>query len=117
MPMILVLGRWIYIKYLLKQMEFEFARAINFLEYLEIVALAVVFGKGHEDFWREVAFERWWGLQFWKKAGKRKSSVSRPLGKWRLEVLRNLEFEAAIYPTRWGEEDYYNFWDMREGSK
>jgi len=96
-------------------MEFKIARAINYLAYRDIMVLAIVFGgKEHEELWREVAYERWWGKQFWEKAGKRKSSTSRPLGKWRLEVLRNLRFEREIYPMLWEELDYYNFWEMRD---
>ena len=95
-------------------MEFILARSINFLEYHDITAVAVVFSRGYEEVWKEVAFERWWGLKFWVKAGKRNPSVSRPRRNWRLEVLRNLEFEKEIYPTVWGELDYYDYWESRE---
>jgi len=95
-------------------MEFKIARSINFLAYRDITSLAVVFGKEYEDLWREVAYERWWGLKFWKKAAKRDPAVSQPRRNWRLEVLRNLEFEKEIYPTVWGELDYYDYWQLRE---
>ena len=95
-------------------MEFKIARAINYLGYCDIMALAVVFGKGYEELWREVAYERWWGKQFWDKAGRRDPNTSHPYRVWRLEVLRNLRFEREIYPMIWEELDYYNFWEMRD---
>jgi len=95
-------------------MVFAFARAINYLQYRDIAALAVVFGRGYEDLWQEVAYERWWGRQFWYRASVRNESISLPFRVWRLEVLRNLEFESEIFPMIWGETDYYNFWKLRE---
>ena len=63
-------------------------------------------------FYKNLAYKTWSHL-FWKLAQQRNKVISRPLSKWKLELLRIENFQLFLEKqniTRWTQKDFYNYW-------
>lgn len=84
----------------------------HYLSWKDVSSLACVIVQ--DNIWQTVAYELFWGRDFWRKASMRSRAASNPLPSWRQEVLRILEFQACIYPELWKESDFYDYWKYRD---
>lgn len=63
-------------------------------------------------FFKEFAFLTWSHL-FWTLASQRDIKISRPLPRWKYELIRIENYQKFLEQnniTRWTQKDFYNYW-------
>lgn len=65
-----------------------------------------------DTFFKNYAYQIWSHL-FWKLASQRNIKVSRPLSRWKYELLRIENYQKFLELNnikRWTQKDFYNYW-------
>lgn len=69
-----------------------------------------------DSFYKELS-ELYYGSEFWAIASKRPVCISKPLKKFKLELIRIENFQGHLdylNINRWTKKDFYNYWKHRD---
>ena len=66
-----------------------------------------------DDFFYKILAYKTWSHLFWRLAQLRNKNISKPLPKWKYELIRIENYQVFLEKNnikRWTQKDFYNYW-------